>query len=436
MMENTIKSKAIDYNSPDYKRSRNSYVVQCTLEYFVSLLVTDAFLAKVLTELGMRDFLIGIISSFISLSFVFQLFSIIIVKARISTKKLVITADTISQIFFMLIYIIPFLSIGENIKKALVVFSILIAYAIKYLIISLCYKWANSYVDPKKRATYSANKEIVSLVLGIVFSSVMGAVIDKFEGLGNIKGGFLFIAISMLVLNICNFISLMMIKKENEEYHKADNTSFKTVIKNTLFNKDFRNVIIMASMWSIAQFFSIGFMGVYKTKELMMSVLLVQVINMAANGFRVIISRSFGRFSDKYSYAKGMELALCIAGLGFLLNCFTTPKYWFFIVLHTILFNCAMAGINGNSFNIVYSYVSIEYMSQAMALKNSISGICGFAAAFLGGKVLDCIQKNSNTVFGIHLYGQQVLSLISLVFTIATLLFIHFVIAKQKVKIQ
>ena len=34
------------FNSSEYKRSRNSYIVQCTVEYFVSLLVTDVFLAK------------------------------------------------------------------------------------------------------------------------------------------------------------------------------------------------------------------------------------------------------------------------------------------------------------------------------------------------------------------------------------------------------
>ena len=67
----------INYNSPEYKRSRAAYMAQCTFEYFVSLLVADAFLAKVLTALGMSDFLVGIISSFISLSFVFQLLSFV-----------------------------------------------------------------------------------------------------------------------------------------------------------------------------------------------------------------------------------------------------------------------------------------------------------------------------------------------------------------------
>ena len=392
-MTQTNQINKTNYNSPEYKRSRKAYIAQCTFEYFISLLVADAFLAKVLTDIGMSDFLVGIISSFISLSFVFQLLSIFVVRVRISTKRLVIIADTISQLFFTMIYIIPFVPVAANAKKVLLIFAILIAYALKYLILSLCFKWANSYVDPSHRAVYSANKEIISLVTGIVFTSVMGAIIDKFEGIGNLHGAFLFIAISMLILNICNFISLMMIKKEDKKEHAADNVPLRVVMKHTLYNKNFRNVIIMTCLWDFAKFFSVGFMGVYKTKDLMMSVFSVQMINMVANGFRVLVSRAFGRFSDKYSYARGMELALCIAALGFLFNTFSTPKHWYFIILYTIFHYCSTAGLNQNSFNIAYSYVPLEYVPQAMAFKNSIGGIFGFSAALLGESCLTLFRQ-------------------------------------------
>lgn len=75
-----------DFNSQEYKRSRGAYMAQCTVEYFVSLLVTDAFLAKLLTSIGISDALTGIISSFITLAFVIQLLSIFLVRLRVSTK--------------------------------------------------------------------------------------------------------------------------------------------------------------------------------------------------------------------------------------------------------------------------------------------------------------------------------------------------------------
>lgn len=44
-----------DFNLPEFKRSRGAYVAKETAEYFVSLLVTDAFLAKLLTSMGISD---------------------------------------------------------------------------------------------------------------------------------------------------------------------------------------------------------------------------------------------------------------------------------------------------------------------------------------------------------------------------------------------
>lgn len=411
-------------------------MAQCTFEYLVSLLVADAFLAKLLNSLGISDAWIGIISSFITMAFMIQLFSIFLVRSRISTKTMVISFDTVSIFFFNMIYIVPFLPIEVQIKKAVVVLSILLAYIAKYLILSICFKWANSYVEPTKRASYSATKEIISLISGIIFTAAVGYIIDKFESIGNLNGGFLFIAASMLILNICNFISLFMIKKESNAEHDADAQPVGVVLKNTLGNKSFRNVIVLTVLWDVARYFTIGFLGIYKTKELMLSVFAVQVINMAANICRIFVSKPFGRYSDRKSFAKGFEMALIIAAAGFMLNIFTTPDTWGIIIIYTVLYNVSLAGSNMNSFNITYSYVKPEYVTQAMAFKNCIGGIFGFGASLLGGKILNAVQAGGNRIFGFEVYGQQILSAISFIVTVVAILFIHLVVAKQKVRVQ
>ena len=374
-----------DYNSIEYKRSRKAYMAQCTFEYFVSLLVADAFLAKLLTSIGISDALVGIISSFITLAFVFQLLSVFLVRARVSTKKLVVSLDTISIFFFMFIYLIPFLPVDKLTKTVLVIISVLVAYIAKYLILSLCFKWANAYVEPTRRADYSATKEMISLFTGMIFTAITGYIIDRYEGIGNLNGGFLFIAVSIFILNICNFISLMLIKKEDKSEHQGDRETLCVIIKNTLGNRNFVNIIIMTTLWDIARYFTIGFLGVFKTNDLMMSVLLIQVINICANFIRMLVSKPIGHYSDKNSYAKGMKLGMWLAAGAFFVNIFTTKNTWYLIIIYTILYNCAFAGTNQNSFNITYSYVDSKYITQAMAFKNSIGGICGFLASVLGG---------------------------------------------------
>lgn len=425
-----------DYNSPAYKQSRAAYIAQCAAYYLITLLVTDAFLAKLLESIGISDALIGIISSFISMAFIIQLMSIFLVKLKISTKKLVMLFDTVSVLFFVLLYMVPFIPVNKEIKTVLVIVSVIIAYAGNYLISSICFKWANSYVDPTKRANYSATKEIVSLFASMVFTTVVGYIIDRYESLGNQDGAFLFIAATILILNICNFICYMFIKKEQESDRQEGNQPLSAVFQNIFKNRNFRNVIILTILWEVARYFTIGFMGIFKTKDLVISVFAVQVINVAANLIRAAISKPIGKYSDKHSYIRGFQLGLYLAAGAFLINIFTTKSTWFLVVLHTVLYNCCQAGTNQNSFNMTYNYVDSKYMMQALAIKNSIGGICGFGASILAGQLLALVQANGNQIFGIHLYGQQLLSLISLMLTVIAIIFAKTVIEKQEIMVQ
>lgn len=423
------------FETTDYRRSRAAYTAQSAFGYFIELIVADAFLAKLLEAIGISDYLIGIISSFVSLAFVFQLLSIFLVKIKIPKKDIVMIGDAASSFFFMLLYLIPFINVPSEVRKVLVVAFVMLGYAIKYLIASMYFKWANSFVEPSLRAVYSANKEIISLISGIVFTSVFGYITDKFESLGNINGAFLFISVSVFVIEVCSFVCLKLIKKEADDTDDSSIT-FREVFSNTFSNRNFRNVIIMESIQKFAIYFTLGFMGIYKTKELMMSVLLIQMINIVSCAARMILSKPFAVYSDKNSFAKGMEVGIIFAAAAFFINIFTTPSTWYLVIPFTVLYNVSCAGTGQNSFNIAYSYVPLSCITQAIAIKNSVSGICGFAASIVGGIVLDAVQKNSNMLFGIHINAQQLLSAVSFVLLCVSALFIHFVIAKQKVKIQ
>lgn len=177
-------------------------------------------------------------------------------------------------------------------------------------------------------------------------------------------------------------------------------------------------------------------MGVYKTKELMLSVGMVQVINIIGNVARIFVSKPFGRYSDKTSFAKGFNLALAVAAVGFAFNIFTTPSSVWCVIVFTVLYSVSLAGTNQNSFNMIYSYIDAEYVVDAMAIKNCIGGLLGFAASLAGGKLLSLIGENGNTVFGISVYGQQVLSVISLVFVAAAMVYNRFVLEKKNVIVQ
>ena len=157
---------------------------------------------------------------------------------------------------------------------------------------------------------------------------------------------------------------------------------------------------------------------------------------MLANLCRLLLSKPLGRYSDRTFYASGYRLGLTLAACAFAVNIFCTKQTWWLIVLYTVLYNVSLAGTNQNGFNITYSYVKSEYVVQAMAIEKSISGICGFVAALAGGQILQGVQAAGNTFWGIPMYGQQLLSAISLIIAVVTIVFTKLVVEKQSRIVQ
>ncbi len=422
------------FQTSEYKRSRRAYILECAFEYFISLMVADAFLATLLTELGLNDAVIGVISSLISLAFLFQLFSIFVVPHIRNVKLIAIPIHCISQMFFLVLYLLPFFNIPQQFRVAIAVGCLMIAYFGNYLVTSVIFHWGNSYVDPNGRANFAATKEIISLLSGIVFSLVMGWAVDRFIEADNIEGGFLFISVIMLIVTVGDFVCLMCMKNQKAEKKKEDKAEpFSQVLRTLFSNKSFLYTIVIHSVWSISVYMTVGFMGTYKTKELLLSVGTVQIINIVGCLMRACFSKPIARYADTRSYAKGIMLGMGIAACGYLVNIFTTPSLWWLVILYTVIYNVSCAGTNQNLINLTYSYVDRRYFVQASAIKFSVSGLCGFGASMLGSRILDTVQKNGNTLFGITVYGQQVLSAISLAVVLLGIVFIKTVLAKQKI---
>jgi len=424
------------YSSKEYKRSRNAYTGEGAFRYFVSLFVGDAFLAKLLTEIGFNEAETGIISSFITLAFLFQLVSVFVVR-KISNTKLVCTiVHAVSQLLFMTLYLIPFMPFSTSAKKPLVVICILAAYFGNYMVSVVIIRWGNSFVDPLKRASFTSGKEIVALISGIVVSLALGYVLDYFESKNNIIGGFVFAAAGILIFCICNFIMLMLMKEEKKpKVSKKEKISMRDVFVNTLGNRNFLSIVILSIFWNVSNYILVGFLGTYRNL-LFENMVLVQIITVSGQLVRAMFSKPFAKYTEKRTFARGMELGFVIIAIATLINVFATPSTAVCLIVYTVLYNIGLAGVSGSISNVTYSYVDSRYFSEASALKNSIAGLFGFFATLVGGKIMNAVEASGNMVLGMHLYGQQVLSVISFVLFVITFLFAHFVVGKQKVMIQ
>lgn len=433
-MEKTTEAADPIYASKEYKRSRWAYTFECMFEYFVTLMVGGSFLAKLLTSLGFDSGTTGLISSLVSLAFLFQLAAVFIVKRITNTKAVAVTVHCIGQLVFMSLFFLPLLPVDPGLRKVLCIAGIMIAYFGNYLVTAVIYKWGNSFVPANGRGEFNATKEIISLVGGMLVTFGAGYVIDRFEEKDNLTGAFLFIAISALVYSLCDFICLMNMKNEKRPAETARRIPFRMVLRYTVGNKGFRQLCLMASLFAFSNYFTLGFISVYEIKDLGMSMVLIQVVNVGSQIMRVLVSRPLGKFSDRHSYLVGMELGFVIAVVAYLCLALTTPGSWWIIFPYAALHSASAAATGQNNIIITFNYVGEDFYVEATAIKNSISGVVGFGAAFLASQLVSTVEQNGNVLWGIPVYGQQITATISAVMMLSALLYARLVMGKRKAK--
>lgn len=413
-------------NKDPYAVSRFMYILEAMFEYFIYILTTGAYLANLGTAVGLSEATIGILSSFISLGCGMQIVAIFI-RGRISSKKFVSIGNIINQSLYALMYLTPFFPLPKEYRSACLIIFLLVGQLIMNVIQSHKINWFMSFVDDHKRGVFTANKEIVSLLGGMVFTFLMGVLSDYFEAQGNAVGFFIVAAITLFGLMALHTATLLLSKEKPENNAETVKIPFREL----LFNSKLLKVIGFSVLWHIVNYISLPFYGTYTIGALGFSMTFVAVCATVSSIVRAAASRPVGAFADKHSFASSLIFCFVMLLTAFVFMTFTAPGFAKYLYLGYIIFSAVSnAGINGGTINLIYDYVPHSHRVAALALQNSIAGIAGFLATLAVSPLVDHIQANGNTFLGIHVYPQQVLSFFSIIGTILVLLYLVFIIRK------
>ncbi|MBE7052361.1 MAG: MFS transporter [Ruminococcaceae bacterium] len=418
-------------------KNQLSYIAEAAFEYFIAILTSGVFLASILGNIGVPDSVTGIISTLTSLGFSAQLVAVLFIRPRGSVKKLVTTMNVVNQLMFAVLYIIPYISVPRTVKIAVFVVMLLGGNLISNAASPFKFTWLMSYVFDRDRGKFTANKEIVSLIGGMGFSYVMGAVIDHYKALGKAETAFIISGITLFVLTIIHLVSLLCVKDDEDAKTVVDKPfekhSIGYVFGCTVLDKSFRKIILLDIIWHIGNGISVSFFGTYQINELGFTLSYVAILSAFQSLVRVAFSRFFGKIADRTSWARMLMIAISVGAVGFLVNTFTAPSNgkWMFVVYGA--FNAAyLAGANSGMSNIVFDYVTKENRSYALGVKAALGGIAGFLASLLGAWVVSFVQSHGNSVFGVTVYAQQILSFVSFVVFVGVVVYIKFVVMKLK----
>ena len=424
-MQETVQKDA-------YKTSRFLYILEAALEYFISLLLTGAYLAKITSAIGMSDTLTGILTSFVSLGCGFQMIAIFLANKR-PVKRWVTILHSLNQLSFALIYLVPFIQLSKTAKIVLFIAFLLIGHILNNVVNSPKINWFMSLVDDHRRGSFTANKEMVSLISGIVFSYSMGAVIDHFEAMGNLNGAFIVCGFSVFGLMLLHSATLIFSKEKPVE--EKEKISVKQLLSELIKDKNLFKVTLISVLWNVVNYAATPFYGSYQIKELGFTMTFVSVLSIAYSIVRAIFSKPMGKFADKYSFAKMLNICFIIMLVAFGINIFTVPANGkVFYTIYYMLSAIGMAGINSAVINLIYDYVDKEKRIGALALKSTLAGFAGFFTTLAVSPLVTYIQNNHNVFLGLHVYAQQVVSAIAVILLSILIVYLNTVVRKIKRK--
>ena len=284
--------------------------------------------------------------------------------------------------------------------------------------------------DTRCRGVFTAKKEIVSLIGGMIYTTVLGILIDRLDSDGMTLRSFIACATAIFAAMALHTLTLIFSKDVDPnscEIAMGNEPEFHIDLKYLLTNKKILSVVFIFVLWYISIYMTTPFFGTYQIKELGFSMTYISVISVVSGIIRALFSIPIGKIADKYSFKFMLLLSFGILAVAFLFSTFTV-----FFMIYSVLLAVSYAGIGSASYNLIYEQFGSENSVPIIAFSNAVSGTVGFLTTLAVSPLIALIQRNGNVIFGIPLYAQQLVSFIAFLITVAVIFYLKSAVRTEK----
>ena len=252
----------------------------------------------------------------------------------------------------------------------------------------------------------------------------MGVVVDYFSDRNEIRTAFALSGGVIFVLMILHTVTMALAVERPVEH--VERRSFRENLQDVLNNKNVVKISMVFILYNITTYLALPFYGTYQIHELGFSLKLVSAFTMLGSIVRILVSRFWGSYADKRSFAEMVEKCLLILGVGYLCAAFAVPANGRILFAgYYICHGVAQGGINSALINLIFDYVTPDKRADSLAICQAGAGIAGFLTTLAVSPLVSAIQQNGNTLWGLPIYAQQVLSAAALILTVLTVVFVR-----------
>lgn len=427
----------------DYKKSRICYTIGDSASQTIAQLAGGTFLVTLMGALGISDGNMGVVASFGSMAAVSQLISMKLAK-RFSKNKLFVCLTVLQKFWLAFIFFIPLFHIQDMAKRALMVACFCFAQLCIQVGTPATVDWIACLVPARLRGRYFSIKDSVAVFIVVTVMLVMGILIDIFKSV-NIIYGFIVLGILIAVLAAVNVAAFARMKEPktscvNEKGQElvgklakknmlpqpdSKKVNISQEIKTAFKTRKFCQALLLNCLWMTAFYSASPFNSSFQIKDLGLPYTYIMILSFVTSMLRIYLTPKAGKTADKIGMARVMKWALAAMGGHYLLMASSNPANAYVTAACAALFSSlAWTFIGIGMLGIQLDFLEESKRIIQYSLLSVLSGMYGFGISFIGGKVVDYIQRQHWMVGSHVVYAQQVTNLIGFTFIMVTILYL------------
>lgn len=430
----------------DWKISRIGYLVSTAAATAISSLMAGTFITALLLELGMSDALNGVFSN---ASVVASLTALLMVQItnRIGKVKLpTVLSCLVGRLIYSVLVFVPFFDMPSGVRTMLFLVLYIIAQFLFQFVNPCSSAWLYSLIPSTNKGKFISIRDTLSMVSGGVFSLVGSGILDYYTAQGDQRRGFVIIGIMIFILTVINivFLNMCMEPKKGDVYlndgheavgrlarrnaqHKKSQNVFQ-MLAETLRNTDFRKVIFIYIFWFVANYTATTFLNIYYISDLGFKYTFINGITLLGKVVCVIVFPYAGKLADKISYMFIIRVGTVITALSYFSIVLCRPGNFagVIFVIYQILYLVGTGVWGIGMAAVLYGTMPDGDSAKYFAVYTTYTSVIGIIFTVLGGVVLDFIQKSDITLFGTHIYAQQILGFAGGVVILILMLYLRY----------
>ena len=285
----------------DYKKEYKKYLTSSVLDTANNKIASNSFLSAFAIYLGLTDFAIGIYALLDTITNVLQIFAAPLFSKIGQSKKVVLINYSIYRISSVCFAFIPFISNDLSIRT---IFFFLFAsiYAITGEMGYITFvNWRMTLIKKEDRTTFASTRNIFKNTVVLLFSLMMGVVLDRFTANGYELYGF--IVLFLIVFIIATIDITLRIFTYKPEI-KQEKINLKDNILIPAKDKKFKKVLVTCGLNRFAYGIGTMYLNVFLLRYLNISYLYYSILNVLLNLSDALSSKFWGNRAKERKWEK------------------------------------------------------------------------------------------------------------------------------------